>query len=178
MRNKMKKMYDYLYPVERRVMEDRLAFLEKEYFRFEYMINPYHLQPGILLDVDITSIKRKKATLDAMANVLNEFLHGVSKGFQDAAFASFSRRRSTVREDINQSFGAVTEEKPQGEAGSAYLDLINSDSPAPASVSAPKPKAIAAPKRGRGAGKAARGGATGKGRGRPRGGDSGGLKEV
>jgi len=39
-----------------------------------------------------------------MANVLNEFLHGISKGFQDAAFASFSRRRSTVREDINQSF--------------------------------------------------------------------------
>jgi hypothetical protein len=72
--------------------------------RFDYMINPYHIQPGLLLDVDITSIKRKKATLDGMANVLNEFLHGVSKGFQDAAFASFSRRRSTVREDIAQSF--------------------------------------------------------------------------
>jgi len=172
MRNKMKKMYDYLYPVERRVMEDRLAFLEREYFRFEYMINPYHLQPGILLDVDITSIKRKKATLDAMANVLNEFLHGVSKGFQDAAFASFSRRRSTVREDISQSFASTGDEKVTESGGSAYLDLINSD--APASVAAPKPKAIAAPKRGR-AGKA-RGAGLGKNRGRPRGGD--GLKEV
>jgi hypothetical protein len=40
MRNKMKTMYDYLYPIERRVMEDRLSWLEKEYYRFDYMINP------------------------------------------------------------------------------------------------------------------------------------------
>ena len=180
MRNKMKKMYDYLYPIERRVMEDRLSFMEREYYRFEYMINPYHLQPGILLDVDITSIKRKKATLDAMANVLNEFLHGVSKGFQDAAFASFSRRRSTVREDINQSFSsAPAEDKPAGAepAGASYLDMINSDGAA--SVSDSGTKAIAAPKRGRGAGKKAKApGALGAKprRGRPAA-DSG-LKEV
>jgi len=129
----MKKMYDYLYPVERRVMEDRLSQLEREYFRFDYMINPYHLQPGLLLDVDITSIKRKKATLDAFSNVLNEFLHGVSKGFQDAAFASFSRRRSTVREDINQSFSTA---EPVPEHHGA----------APAAAPAAAPKAIAAPK--------------------------------
>jgi len=130
MRNRMKKMYDYLYPIERRVMEDRLDFLEKEYYKFDYMINPYHLQPGLLLDVDITSIKRKKVTLDAMANVLNEFLHGVSKGFQDAAFASFSRRRSTVREDINQSFASSVEEEPAVAAAAPKA----------------KPAAIAAPK--------------------------------
>jgi hypothetical protein len=180
MRNKMKAMYDYLYPIERRVMEDRLAFLEKEYYQFEYSINPYHLNPGILLDVDITSIKRKKATLDAMANVLNEFLSGVSKGFSDAAFASFSRRRSTVREDLAQSFAsAPPDEKPaaaaKAEETSSYLDLINSDSAA--SVSDSPPKAIAAPKIGR----AAKAGAAGKsGRGRPKanaGGDTG-LKEV
>jgi hypothetical protein len=125
----MKKMYDFLYPIERRVMEERLGWLEKEYYRFDYMINPYHLQPGLLLGVDITSIKRKKVTLDAMANVLNEFLHGVSKGFSDAAFASFSRRRSTVREDINQSFSSPIEEEEQPEVAAA----------------APKPRAIAAP---------------------------------
>jgi hypothetical protein len=129
MRERMRAMWDYLYPPERRVMESRLAWLEKEYFRFDYMINPYHLQPGLLLDVDITSIKRKKVTLDAMANVLNEFLHGVSKGFSDAAFASFSRRRSTVREDINQSFSAASE----------------TEETAVVAAPAPKPKAIAAP---------------------------------
>ena len=140
MRERMKKMYDYLYPVERRVMEERLAWLEKEYFRFEYMINPYHLQPGLLLDVDITSIKRKKVTLDAMANVLNEFLHGVSKGFSDAAFASFSRRRSTVREDINQSFATIPDEEEAAVAAPA-------PKPRPAAIAAPKAKAKAAPKK-------------------------------
>jgi hypothetical protein len=131
MRDKLQKMYGYRYPIQRRVTEDRLQFLENEFMRFEYMINPYHIQPGLLLDVDITSIKRKKATLDGMANVLNEFLHGVSKGFQDAAFASFSRRRSTVREDIAQSFAASAQlgEEEEGAAGPAaggsYLDMLN-----------------------------------------------------
>ena len=181
MRDKMKQMYTYQYPIERRVMEDRLAFLEKEYYRFEYMINPYHLQPGLLLDVDITSIKRKKATLDAMANVLNEFLHGVSKGFQDAAFASFSRRRSTVREDINQSFASI-EEKPHEQAaapaaGSDYLDMINSDSGAAA---ADAPKAIAAPaaKRGRKAGAVDGKGTRGRRKGRGPAKAAVGLREV
>jgi hypothetical protein len=128
MRDKMKSMYSYQYPIQRRVMEERLVFLEREFNRFDYMINPYHVQPGLLLDMDITSIKRKKATLDGMANVLNEFLHGVSKGFQDAAFASFSRRRSTVRQDIAQSFGDVGQEeatKPNSDPGKAYLDMLN-----------------------------------------------------
>ena len=39
-----------------------------------------------------------------MAGVLNEFLFDISKGFADAAFASYTRRRSTVRDDIDQSF--------------------------------------------------------------------------
>ncbi|MDR2631422.1 MAG: cytochrome C oxidase subunit II [Spirochaetaceae bacterium] len=151
MRQRLNDMYDYQYPIERRVMEKRLDFLEREYYRFEYMINPYHIQPGLLLDVDITSIKRKKATLDAMANVLNEFLHGVSKGFQDAAFASFSRRRSTVREDINQSFSDTTREgtlpSNGGIApGQAYLDMLNTDEGIP---DARTPALEAPPKRGR-----------------------------
>lgn len=117
-------MYGYKYPIQRRVMEERLEKLEQQFNSFDYMINPYHIQPGLLLDLDITSIKRKKATLDGMANVLNEFLYGVSKGFQDAAFASFSRRRSTVRGDINQSFSTDLEE-PE-DKGQSYLDLLNS----------------------------------------------------
>ena len=161
MRQRLKEMFDYKYPIERRVIEERLSFLEKEYSRFDYTINPYHILPGIILDVDITSIKRKKATLNAMANVLNEFLHGVSKGFQDAAFASFSRRRSTVREDINQSFGSALDEKPAAAPSSSYLDMLNTDSAGDSvpAIEAPKDRpsvpakavaAPAAPKRGSG----------------------------
>jgi len=141
MRNKLKSMYSYQYPIQRRVMEDRLDFLEKEFARFDYMINPYHIQPGLLLDLDITSIKRKKATLDGMANVLNEFLHGVSKGFQDAAFASFSRRRSTVREDIAQSFAAVPVEEGAEPEAASYIEMLNSE----AAVAPSLPESTAEP---------------------------------
>ncbi len=157
MRGKLQTMYGYRYPIQRRVMEDRLHFLETEFNKFDYMINPYHIQPGLLLDIDITSIKRKKATLDGMANVLNEFLHGVSKGFQDAAFASFSRRRSTVREDIDMHFSSdmAEEEMPveKKAPGNAYLDMLNDTSAETVSAPAPAPaakKAAPAPKKSRG----------------------------
>jgi hypothetical protein len=136
MKNRLHDMYGYKYPIQRRVMEERLEKLEAQFNNYDYIINPYHIQPGLLFDLDITSVKRKKATLDGMANVLNEFLYGVSKGFQDAAFASFSRRRSTVRGDISQSFSSDLAEGEEEDKGQSYLDLLNStidnESPAPA----------------------------------------------
>jgi len=126
MKDKLQKLYGYRYPIQRRVIEERLGYLETQFLKFEYIINPYHIQPGLLLDVNITSIKRKKATLDGMANVLNEFLYGVSKGFQDQAFASFSRRRSTVRADIAQSFAATPAAEQPAEGGKTeYLDMLS-----------------------------------------------------
>ncbi len=139
MKERLQDMYGYRYPIQRRVMEERLKFLKSTFNEYDYKINPYHIQPGLLLDVDITSIKRKKATLDGMANVLNEFLHGVSKGFQDAAFASFSRRRSTVREDIAMSFSSDLgdEEAAPPSSGQAYIDMLNEQS-----ANAPQPKTV------------------------------------
>ncbi|MEQ9366926.1 MAG: hypothetical protein RIF32_21990, partial [Leptospirales bacterium] len=61
---------------------------------------------------------RKQYMMKAMANVLNEFLHGISQGFADAAFASFKRRRSTVRTDIDQGFGE--EEHKETSSSLAY----------------------------------------------------------
>ncbi|MDR0290268.1 MAG: hypothetical protein LBI06_04965 [Treponema sp.] len=71
---RIKNMYEYLYPIERRVMEDRLAWLETEHSRLDFVVNPRHLQSGLLIDVTITSIKRKKTTVNAIAGALNEFL--------------------------------------------------------------------------------------------------------
>ena len=108
MAEKLEKIYKFNYPEERRLMEERLKFLKESLGKFSHQINPYHVLPGLLLEMDLTSIKRKKTTVSGMANVLNEFLFTVSKGFADAAFASFSRRRSTVREDIEQEFVSAT----------------------------------------------------------------------
>jgi len=180
MRDKLQKVYEYKYPIQRRVAEERLNYLEAEFNKFDYMINPYHIQPGLILDVDITSIKKKKATLEGMANVLNEFLFGVSKGFADAAFASFSRRRSTVREDITMSFG----EAPFGEegaeaAGSEFVDMIRTGETAASKVTdTPRGGVVDSTSRGRGRpkGSSSRGRPKSSGRSRSRG--SSGLKEI
>jgi hypothetical protein len=175
MREQLTKMYSYRYPIQRRVMEERLQILEQNFNEYDYKINPYHMQPGLILDVDITSIKKKKATLDGMANVLNEFLNGVSKGFQDAAFASFSRRRSTVREDIAQSFSGSSAADAQGAAGADYLAALNEPAQTAVAPEAPAP----APRRKAPAGR--RGVVdTGRrgGRARGRGGDRTGLTEI
>jgi len=181
MRDKLQKVYEYKYPIQRRVAEERLNYLEAEFNKFDYMINPYHIQPGLILDVDITSIKKKKATLEGMANVLNEFLFGVSKGFADAAFASFSRRRSTVREDIAMSFGeAGMAEEGAAAAGSEFVDMIHTGETAASQVSErPRSGVVDSTSRGRGRPKGSSSGrksSKSSGRGRSRG--SSGLKEI
>jgi hypothetical protein len=100
----LQKMHGYQNPVERVILDERINFLTKRFNEFTYLVNPHHIQPGLILDIDIATIKRKQFMLKGMANVLNEFLYGVSKGFSDAAFAQYTRRRSTTREDIDQSF--------------------------------------------------------------------------
>lgn len=105
----MTKVYGNQHPVERSLVENRIKFLDQKFEEFESTTNPYHILPGVLLEVDITSVKRKRTTMMAMANVLNEFLYSVSKGFHDTAFADFSRRRSTVREDLDQTYESVVD---------------------------------------------------------------------
>ena len=100
----LQKMHGFQNPIERVILDERINFLSKRFNEFTYRVNPHHIQPGLILDIDITTIKRKQYMLKGMANVLNEFLYGVSKGFSDAAFAQYTRRRSTQREDIDQSF--------------------------------------------------------------------------
>ena len=105
----LQQIFGNQHPVDRTLVESRLNFLERKFEEFESLVNPYHMLPGLLLEVDITSVKRKKTTMMAMANVLNEFLYSVSSGFHDTAFAEFSRRRSTVREDLQQTFGETAD---------------------------------------------------------------------
>jgi hypothetical protein len=84
MNERLRNMADSLYPVERKVMEERLSRLEDDFATFDGQHNPHNFNAGIFLDVNITSIKRKKTTLDAMANLLNEFPDGVCRVFTEA----------------------------------------------------------------------------------------------
>jgi hypothetical protein len=135
MREMIKELYgEFDYPAERRSLEKQLNFLEQEYRRFNYQVNPYQLQPGLALEVDVTSIKRKRVTLDAMSTAINEFLHGVSRTFQDAALPS-SRPASA---DAGQSFGDLFSSVSAGSlnlSGAASADYLDAE---PHTKAAPK----------------------------------------
>jgi hypothetical protein len=125
MREMVRDLYgEFDYPAERRSLEKQLTFLEQEYERFTYQINPYQLQPGLALEVDVTSIKRKRVTLDAMSRAINEFLHGVSRTFQDAA------RPSRPPAGGDQSFGDLFSSVSTGSlnlSGSASADYLDTE---------------------------------------------------
>ena len=103
-RSRLGAIYSKYTPEERSIIENRINYLEDLFNEFSTRVNPYHLQPGICIEIVITSVKRKQTTVLAMANVLNEFLYSISKGFQDAAFADFQRRRSTIKKDLDAEF--------------------------------------------------------------------------
>jgi hypothetical protein len=128
---------EFDYPPERRSLEKQLNFLEQEYNRFNYRINPYHLQPGLALEVDVTSIKRKRLTLDAMSAAINEFLHGVSRTFQDAALPS--RRPIALGGGAGQTFGDLFGSVSAGSlnlSGATSSDYL--DEPGTGAKAAPK----------------------------------------
>jgi len=98
-RQKLAQGYGLNFPDQRQLVEQRLNFLEEKFQEFSSRINPYHMQPGLLLDVSLTSIKRLKVTIRGMANVLNEFLLGMSKGYTDKNAAPTIKHRRTHIEE-------------------------------------------------------------------------------
>jgi hypothetical protein len=115
METRLQEIYRRSFPDERILISERLDTLIDRFNAFSGKVNPFQLQPGLCLEINITSVKRKKTTIMSMANVLNEFLHSTSKGFADAAFASFQRRRSTVRTEDMDDFTSHHSEKEGSE---------------------------------------------------------------
>ncbi len=79
-RQKINQIFINENPTEKILLLDRLNFLERQFEDFFYEINPYQLQSGLVLDIDIISIKKIQSTLFSMAGVVNEFLRKISKG--------------------------------------------------------------------------------------------------
>ena len=97
MAEKMIKVFHDQNDEVRQVVEKRLRFLKTQFEEFRNQINPFHIQPGLLLDIDITSIKKKQTTMKNMSNVINEFLYSVSKGFTDEIFLGFNEQDDITR---------------------------------------------------------------------------------
>lgn len=107
MKEKIAKIYGTQYPEERIILEERITFLQDEFQEFSAMINPHHIQQGIILEVDITSVKRRRTTMHAMSDVLNEFLSQVSKGFSDQEASGHKPSALDVRDEMGNKFTSV-----------------------------------------------------------------------
>lgn len=106
-KEKCSKIYGTQYPEERIILEERIRFLESQFQDFASLINPHHIQQGLILEVDITSVKRRRTTMHAMSDVLNEFLSQVSKGFADQEAAGHASPGIDNREELGRKFTTV-----------------------------------------------------------------------
>lgn len=107
MKEKVLGVYGTQYPQDRIILEDRIKFLERRFQDFSSMINPHHVQQGLILEVDITSVKRKRTTMSAMSSVLNEFMFKVSNGFSDGAESNNPVENFEQDNKINKKFTSV-----------------------------------------------------------------------
>ncbi|MDH4128140.1 MAG: cytoplasmic filament protein CfpA [Spirochaetota bacterium] len=95
MKKKLEKKYNHEKPIERVILEKQIDFLEEQYKELACSINPYHLQPGLLLDVNIVSIKKRQITLNRAKKVISEFLNSISKGLKCTDSLNISSNKET-----------------------------------------------------------------------------------
>lgn len=91
-------------PKTRQILDRRIDFLKEVFQKFSDRLNPHHIRQGLVLEVDITSVKKTKTTMRAISNVLNEFLFRVSKGPMKQPIVAQNRRES---EDMGKKFTSV-----------------------------------------------------------------------
>jgi hypothetical protein len=66
----------------KRVFVERYELLRKSFSFFEFSENPYQLESGLHLAIELTTAKKKRQTFEQMARVLSDFLPAVSdEGF-------------------------------------------------------------------------------------------------
>ena len=118
MTTKLNKIFKNNNPDERIICEQRLKFLHSKLIEFQSTFNPFHVAPGLVLSIAITTIKRKKTTMTGMSNVLNEFLAKVSTGFVDLDFVDHSKKLSHADsiEVSDRSFSSYEEDNLAGVA--------------------------------------------------------------
>ncbi len=103
-RRRLTQIFGKRHPVNREVVESRLFFLEDEFIRFSSVVNPYHLQPGLMIQLKLTSIKRRQVTVAGMSNVMSEFLSRISSGYRQPVVTG-SRRHANIKDEGSDAFG-------------------------------------------------------------------------
>lgn len=113
MKKKVLEVFQNQHPRRRFVIEERINFLEDQFLAFSALVNPHHLQPGLLLEVDITTVKKKRTTMNAMSTVLSEFMHRISNETEQSLSEIRPLSQPSGEPTADRSFVSVFEENTQ-----------------------------------------------------------------
>ena len=106
---KIQRLYKMDNPAERVVLDRRVEFLKDRFEQFTRQYNPFHVKPGILVELQISTIKRQEETLKSMSYVMQDFLNEVSKGFSDPGIEAFKTRKQAEAVDNSHVFSSPPE---------------------------------------------------------------------
>jgi len=110
MKKKVLEIYKNQHPRDRFVIEERINFLEDQALAFSGLVNPYHLQQGLLVEVDITTVKKKRTTMNALSNVLSEFMYRITKPFADQSILEYPKQEHRIEPTKERRFVSLFEE--------------------------------------------------------------------
>ena len=106
LKQKINDLYEWEFPPERVILEQRIDFIESNYHTFNQRYNPFQAHSGLLMEVTLSSVKRREITLSAMSNAITQFVSTVSSGFTDAAFEEYHEKRQADQLSKVVTFGS------------------------------------------------------------------------
>jgi len=107
-KQKISDLYQYEFPPERVILEQRIDFIESNFHKFSQKYNPFQAHPGLFLEVTLSSVKRREITLSSMSNAITGFVASISSGFTDSAFEEFHQKKAMEHSINVQAFGSST----------------------------------------------------------------------
>ncbi|MBU3915212.1 cytochrome C oxidase subunit II, partial [bacterium] len=107
LRQRIIDLYENENPPERIIMEQRLDFLEQETTSFCQRYNPFQVFPGLFLEVNLASIKRRESTASGLGNVLTQFIKEMSHEVPDYSLMEYHNKKDNHETDADRFASAV-----------------------------------------------------------------------
>ena len=108
LRQRINDLWEWEFPPERVILEQRIDFIESNFQKFSQKYNPFQAHPGLFMEVTLSSVKRREITLSAMSNAITRFVASISHGFLDGAYEEFHQKKKLELAANDQTFGSAS----------------------------------------------------------------------